>query len=436
MIYPTRRAIILTALGAPAALIIGLFAPGYWVVAGGWLVLVLGLCLVDALRGPSRASCQLAIDAPQTLGMPQSGSVTVRADFARTFPSRAEFAIETNARLTVAPDRLSADFVRGQASAGATLGPVRRGTGEILALWLRWQGPWGLVWKQLRETTARSIAIVPNLVAVKDEAIRLFARDAQFGIKAQLETGEGAEFHALREMAGAMDTRCVDWKQSARHGKLLGKEFRTERNHPVVLAIDAGRLMCEPLLGVPRIDRAINGALMLAYVSLRLGDRVGVFSFDAKPRLFTGVISGAGAFARLQRLVAGLDYSADETNYTLGLTQLGAQLSRRSLIVVFTDFADATSAELMLENLGRLLRKHVVLFVVLRDEELEAIVRREPLRPEDVTAAVASSGLLQVRDVVVGRLRRMGVHVLDAPAERIGPALISAFLDLKRRDVM
>ena len=40
--------------------------------------------------------------------------------------------------------------------------------------------------------------------------------------------------------------------------------------------------------------------------------------------------------------------------------------------MVFTDFADTTSAELMLENIGRLMRQHLVLFVVMRDEELEA----------------------------------------------------------------
>jgi len=133
---------------------------------------------------------------------------------------------------------------------------------------------------------------------------------------------------------------------------------------------------------------------------------------------------------------AAIDYSTEETNYTLGLTQLGAALQRRSLVVVFTDFADSTTAELMLENLGRLIRRHLVLFVVLRDEELEAIVRREPVDADAVSRAVTAQTLLRGRDVVVNRLKRLGVHVVDAPADRIGPALISAYLDLKRRDLM
>lgn len=437
MIYPTSRAVLLMALGAPVALLIGLMSPGYWVVGGGWAALMVGLVLLDAFVGPARAKVELTIDSPRTLGMAGEGALNVKAAFGKSWaPRRAEIAVETNERLVAAPDRLTADFRAGEAEASAVLTPLRRGEGEVQNVWVRWRGPLGLVWKQVREAPDRKIAIVPNIQAVKDEAIRMFSREALFGLKTQLETGDGSEFHALRELVGGMDPRTIDWKQSARHTKLLAKEFRTERNHPVVFAIDGGRLMCDPLLGVPRIDRALNAALLMAYVSLRLGDRAGLFAFDAKPRVFSGVLSGVGAFPMLQRVAAAIDYSTEETNFTLGLTQLAGALERRSLVVIFTDFADTTSAELMLENVARLLRKHLVLFVVLRDEELEAIARREPNDADDVSRAVTAEALLRERDVVTGRLRRLGAQIVDAPADRLGPALISAYLDLKRRELM
>ena len=71
-------------------------------------------------------------------------------------------------------------------------------------------------------------------------------------------------------------------------------------------------------------------------------------------------------------------------------------------MVVFTDFADTTSAELMLENVGRLLRSHLVLFVVFRDEELEAIATREPpTSADDVSRAVIAAALLRERELVI-----------------------------------
>ncbi len=105
-------------------------------------------------------------------------------------------------------------------------------------------------------------------------------------------------------------------------------------------------------------------------------------------------------------------------------------------MVVFTDFADSTSAELMVENLARLLRTHLVLFVAFRDEELESLVRAEPLTPDDVSRSVIAATLLREREVVIGRLRRMGVQILDAPADRLGTELLSTYLELKRKDLL
>lgn len=432
MIYPTRRAILLMVLGAPAALLVGVLAPGYWLAGAAWIALIAGLIVVDAFTGARPEGAQLTVAAPPTLGVGREGWIELTAAFAGTPPAAIEIAAESNARMTLTPDRMGHAPQSG--AARMRIDPMRRGEGIVSGLWMRWQGPLGLAWKQIAETPDCRIAIVPDTLAVREDAMRLFSRDALIGQKVQLDHGDGSEFHALRELVGGMDLRTVDWKQSARHLKLLGKEYRTEKNHPVIFAIDTGRLMCEPVLGLPRIDRSINAALRLAYVSLRMGDRVGVFGFDERPRLFTGAVSGSAAFPLLQRLVAQLDYSAEETNFTLALTQLGGALERRSLVVVFTDFADTTSAELMIENLARLMRRHLVLFVVIRNEELETLARAAPRTPEDVSRAVTADTLLKEREVVVARLRRLGAEVVDAPVNQIGPALINSYLDLKRRD--
>jgi uncharacterized protein (DUF58 family) len=410
--------------------------PGWWVAGAAWAALVAALCLADAVLGAPRDRASLALDAPGAMGTASVHPMRLTVTFERRAPGLAETAAQVNQRLALSSDRTATPVRGGAAEATYEISPVRRGEGVIERIWARWRGPFGLVWKQISQAPQKTIAITPNVAAVKDEAIRLFARDAMFGLKAQLETGDGSEFHALRELAPGMDRRAIDWKQSARHGKLLAKEFRTERNHPVIFAIDTGRLMCEPLLGAPRVDRAINAALLMAFVSLKLGDRVGFYGFDVRPRLFSGAVSGAHAFPFLQRLAARLDYSSEETNYTLALTQLNAALERRALIVVFTDFADTTSAELMLENAARLMKRHLVLFVIFRDEELEAIARREPVDPEAVSRAVTAQALLKERDLVIARLVRMGAHIVDAPAAQVGTALLSTYIDLKKRDLL
>jgi len=217
---------------------------------------------------------------------------------------------------------------------------------------------------------------------------------------------------------------------------LIAKEYRTERNNNIVMALDSGRAMCEPLGGVPRVDRAVSAALLTAFIALKDGDRVGVFAFDSRPRASSAPISGQRAFTMLQRVAAGIDYSDHETNYTLALATLAGTLKRRSLIVVFTEFSDTISAELMLSAVGTLLQRHLVLFVVLRDEELEGFIGAEPNDPEDISRAVTAASLLRERRLVLTKLRHLGVHVVEAAAEEAGPALVNAYLDLKRRNLL
>ena len=435
MIYPSARAVFVTAAGAPVALLLGLFAPKLWLFGPAWIAFAFALILADALLGADRRRVALSLTAPTALAAGRGADILVQAVFAQgPVPAQVQFAVDVNARLEVEPLRRGAGVDGRIAVASFAIRPNRRGRGSIARIWARWRGPLGLVWKQQVEAFDREVLVTADIHAVKDEAMRLFSRNAFHGARIQRELGEGSEFHALNEFRAGMDRRTIDWKQSARHGLLLAKEFRAERNHPIVLAVDSGRLMCEPVGGTPRVDHALNAALMLAYVSLKAGDRAGLFSFDARPKVWSGALSGPSAFAHLQRLVAQVDYSAEETNFTLALTQLSGELGRRSLVVMFTDFADTTSAELMLENVGRLLKQHLVIFVVMRDDELEDMTRKAPEGADDVSRAVVAASLLRERELVVARLKRLGVEIVEGPADRIGPALLSRYLELKRRD--
>jgi uncharacterized protein (DUF58 family) len=435
VIYPTTRAIGLAALGAPVALFCGVYVSGIWPLAAAWGGAVTLLVVLDGLLAASRRRLQTEVSAPAFLSVTaDNGAFTVRLKFGARGPVKARVAIQTSANLTAARECLNIPIDAAQGIATFALQARRRGEAVIERLWARWPGPLGLAYKQREMLDVARFPITPNIAGVKAEAARIFARDSVFGTKLQRVLGEGTEYQTLREFQGGMDPRSVDWKQSARHRILLAKEYRSERNHPVILALDTGRLMSEPLAGSPKIDRALNAALLLGYVSLKVGDRIGLFAFDARPRLFSHPTGGLKAFPTLQRMASKIDYSSEETNFTLGLTTLGGALDRRALIVVFTDFADPIGAELMLENVSRLAQKHLMLFVMFQDDELEALARAEPMTPLDVSRAVIADTLLKDRQVVITRLRRMGVDVLEATLDQLGPALIARYLELKRKD--
>jgi uncharacterized protein (DUF58 family) len=435
VIYPTRRAVVLMGAGAPFALGLATAAPSLWIAAAGWILGVLGLMGLDAWLAPSSRGLTLDVEAPRELAtVAEPEPMAVHLSFRGRSPRHVEATLKTNAKIAAAPERRRGEVIDRAARLAFSLGPVRRGEGRLERLWARWTGPLGLLHVQISSPLDQTVVVAPNVRGVRDEAMRLFARDAAFGQKAQIERGDGTEFHALKEFQTGMDLRSIDWKQSARHGLVLSKEYKTERNHPIMLVIDSGRLMGEPIGGAPKLDRALNAALLLGYVSLRMGDRVGLCAFDSRPRLTGRPVSGASAFPLIRRLAAKVDYTAEETNFTLGLSAVSTVLDRRALVVVFTDFADMTSAQLMLEAAARLTKRHLVLFVLPEDEPLEQLARAEPIAPADISRAVVAAALLRERELVVARLRRLGAEVVEAPIDRVGPALLDRYISLKRRD--
>jgi uncharacterized protein (DUF58 family) len=216
----------------------------------------------------------------------------------------------------------------------------------------------------------------------------------------------------------------------------VSKEFRTERNHQIILAFDTGYLMVEPVDGLPRLDHAINAGLLLSWISLQGGDFVGLLAFDEMLRQYHQPRRGVSTFPRLQRATAGLDYRHTETNFTLGLAELGSRLRRRALVILFTEFVDTVTAELMIEATQRIARRHVVIFVTLRDAVLHGIADAPPTTFGHVAQSVIAHDFLRDRMTVFERLGRLGVHCLDVPSRSLPIGLINRYLLIKQRGLL
>src|SRR5262249_52820196 len=190
-----------------------------------------------------------------------------------------------------------------------------------------------------------------------------------------------------------------------------------------------------PVAGVPKLDHAINAALLLAWFCLRTGDRVGLLGFDERIRQWLAPGGGMPAFHRGQALTAEIDYRRLETNFTLPLADLSPRVRRRSLVVLFTDFLDTVTAELMLDNVTRLARRHLVLFVSVRDPSLEARALAHPRSLGALHQAVVAADFARERQVVIEKLRRVGAHCIDSTPDGFSMALVNRYLEIKRREL-
>ncbi|MDE2339567.1 MAG: DUF58 domain-containing protein [Alphaproteobacteria bacterium] len=431
---PTPRAVALVAAAAPLALLIAVLWPKGWSLGLVWVIGVIFATLLDGWRG--RATIlEMHVSAPPMIGVGEAFCAHVELRFneqARIHAAR--IALDVSAALDPGVPVSVPITLRDMAGeADIWLTPHRRGMGQISTLWLRWTGPLGLMVQQLIVALEQSIMITPDARLVLTQGARLFQRDALNGLMAQIERGEGAEFEALTEYHPGMDKRAIDWKASARHADLLAKEYRVERDNRIVLAIDCGRVMSEPLAGIARVDRAVTSVLLMGWVALKLQDRVSLYAFDSRPRVHTGILQSPSNFPHLQAAAAKIDYSTEETNFTLALSNLSQQLTRRSLIIIFTDFTDATGVDLMLRAVGLLLRRHAVLFVVMRDNDLIDIAQAAPEDIGTVARAVTAAALINEQRKIMLRLQRMGLDVIVADYQSLGLELVNTYLRLKEQ---
>ncbi len=360
-------------------------------------------------------------------------------------PQKGALSRKIEIRLDLAPE-LIVDEIRwlnpasgageGEVKASLDLRLTRRGRYAVNELWLKWPSRLKLLEIIAKMPVGKEIAAQPDISPVLSGAIKTQILPLEAGQKDLRLRGEGSEFHQLREFVSGMDPRSIDWKRSARMRSLVVREMRAERNHQIILCVDSGRLMAEQLAGFTKLDRAINAALAMCWGAGLAGDLVGFYSFDSRPRLFVPALPGRAAFPRLQTVCAGLRYETQETNHALGLTHLSGRLKRRSLIVIFSDFVDTITAELMIENIQVLARHHFVVYVALRDPMLAKLIEPEETTLDAVARSVAARQILHERRAVMEKLARLGVLCLDSTPEALTSDLIARYIEIKSREMI
>ena len=317
--------------------------------------------------------------------------------------------------------------------------PRRRGreTGGAGGFVLDSIGPLGLGRHRVHVPLPWDVVVYPPLVSVRlrasvAEALR--RRDA--GIKPIRRLGEGRLFESLREWVPGDDLRHIDWKATARRAKVITRQYEAERRQQVLLVLDTGRLMTAEVGGVARLDFAVQAALELAYAAAQHDDNVGIMTFADGVQHFVAPERGRGGVRRVLDVLAEVQPKLVEPDYPGAFRYLAARNRKRALTVLFTDVIDRFASDALVANVATLRPRHLPLAVTLRNPELDAAAAGRPTTSRDAFRKAAAEELLHAREEALGRMRRAGVIVIDVTPERAAQAVVTKYLDLKRRGTL
>ena len=432
---PSPRLLLLALAGIVLSALPLFVQPSLWVVPAIMWTALGGAMGFDAWI-LWRARPALKANPPAALGVGDTFEIPVELELRATPAS-----LHATLRSEVEPPLASAGDTNLKAGAGKThqvvrIDAVRRGEGALSAVWSRVEGPLGTMRRIERHDLSLPIRVIPNAERVRELAVAHFGAQPSSGSHVQRRAGDGGELDYLEAYQLGMDLRKVDWKSTARHQNLQIRRFRSEQNQRIILCADTGRLMADPIEGVERLDHAIHSMLLLASVALKGGDLVGVHGYDAEVRGWTPPSGGPRQLARVRRMLSSLRTAPEETNHVVGVHHLIAHLKRRSLIVVFTEFTDPTTAELMVEHLAHLARRHLVVFVALDDPAVQEPMYLPPKTAVDLTRTIVAGELRHNRERVLRRLRRSGVDVISGPPGPAALRLLERYVRIKRRSLI
>ncbi len=436
---PSWLMVSLLVAASATALVAGGDGSRWWVLAA-FDAAVIGLFLLDVrlLTRPGSVGGVRRNERVMSVGERNAVVLTLTNETARRLVVRVtEPLVHGLEPLTVDLGRVALP-PRGEATFTYEVKPLVRGRMTLPPTSVRVLGPLRLGWRALEAGAPHEIRVYPNVMAVgRYQSLIRRSRLREMGIATVRQRGQGTEFESLREYIPGDDPIKIDWKATARRGKLISRNYQAERSQTIMLCLDAGRMMTTEIDGLSRFDHAVNSALLLAHVALSHGDGVGLVVFSDSIERYLPPRKGHGTLTRIVEALYDVQPSLVEPNYRDGVTR-AAMGRRRSLVVMFTDVSGEETASELVPYVGRLLPRHLPLVVFLRDREVEEAAEGKAggSGRADPWSMAAAANFLEERDHVQEYLRSRGTMVLDVMPGRLAPRVVNTYLEIKARSLI
>jgi len=422
---------------------IALFIAGVWMhelilVGLGVNVALLLVLAIDALVTLRPSRIQVEREAPTVLSVGTVNPVILRVLNEGRRPIEVEIHDESPEPAEVEglpivmrldPEKPSAYRYR--------LTPQQRGQNGFGAIHLRYVSRFGFWTLVDRREADLAVRIFPDFrEAARLELLATWNRLEEAGLKLWKLRGQGGEFERLREYRREDEMRFVDWRATAKHQRLISREFTVERNQSVVGLLACGRSMANEVDGLSHLDLGLNAAITLSYVALGQGDNVSVLAFSNELERFIGPLRGRASIRSIIRETYDLSPSESVSDYRVAAERIERRHRKRALVILVTHTLDDEHLEEIGRALVRRRSSHVFLCVLLRDEGLTRLAEKVPESAVEAFHVGAASELIGAQERKIEELRERGALVLEVFPSDLNTDLINQYLELKSRHLL
>lgn len=412
-------------------------APGAWTILAALWAALASAAVLDGLRARHivrSIGAALAVPSSCQRGERVEATLVLRNDGAT--PALVDVRVELPAQTAPAVWRQQARIpARSQLSFSHVVPATVRGTYAFGNVHLRAATHLRLIQVQSRISNSAVCRVLPDVERVKEY---LLARRIQTAGAPQFQKsrlrGIGSEFESLRDYEDGDDIRHIDWKATAKHARLISRNYEIEPYRNIVVVLDRGRLMAAQAGNASKFDHAVDACLMISAVALDSGDRVGVLVFDVDVAAYLPPRAGLHSLSTIVNQLHDIQPVYEESHFQRAFAFLQSRLRKRSLVVVVSDFADPDASGGAVRALLTLARKHLALVAALRTPEVLDTIQAPVSDEMSPFRKAVAYRLVRERREVISHMRKGGAFVLDVAPEDLSIPLVNRYIELREQN--
>jgi len=423
-------------VGLTAALaVLGWSSPGYLYLVVALDLLLFALAFGSLLLTPPATAFVARREHEPVLSVRTQNRIVLRVSYRGKVPIHVTLRDEPPQEFNVDRRVFSGELIPGrEEDFSYHVMPHYRGDYSFREVFIRVPAPLGLVLRTYRLPMSSKVSVYPNMLALRRfDLLRRRGHLREIGIRRATLKGVGNEFESLREYIVGDEVRKIDWKASARRGKMIVRQYEAERSQSVILALDLGRLMLAEVDGARKFDHVVDAALMLANAAVSADDRIGLLVYHDQVVRFIPPRRGRAQIGTILEAVHGLEPEPVESNPVRAFNYLAKRWRKRSLIVAFTDLIEPEASAGVLRAFAALRRSHLCVAVTVADPRTSELVNLSPRATLDLYRRAVAIEVDDERRQAIRGLELVGVRVVDAEPDLLAQALVNQYTAIKAR---
>ncbi|MBP7407832.1 MAG: DUF58 domain-containing protein [Flavobacteriales bacterium] len=315
--------------------------------------------------------------------------------------------------------------------------PVARGVYRYGAVNVFVSSPMQLVERRFTLDNAKEVAVYPSYLQLrKYELLAISNKLTLAGVKKIRRIAQQSEFERIKEYVPGDDRRTVNWKATARRGRLMVNQFQDERAQQVFSVIDTGRVMKMPFEGLSLLDHAINASLVISSIAMRKEDRAGLITFSNTVHDVLPASRQRGQMRKIMHVLYGQETAHRETDMEALYGSVRRTVHQRSLLLLFTNYESLGAMERQLPYLERLGRQHLVVPIFFLNTELDAELKALPLDTEQVYVRTITEKMVHEKRLIARELERHGLPSILCRPQDLTVSVINRYLEIKARGIL